>query len=529
MMALDRTAAQINPFTGRDVPWLVDAQASALGDKPFLHWHPDGVAESTISYAEFAAETLAYAAGLAALDVTMGDFVVIHMDNCPEFLFAWFACSRLGAVAVTTNTRSTREELAYFIGHCGAVGAITQPKYAHLVQSAGPCLRWVASTARDADADPDERPPPGVIAFEGLRGDPQAGPRRAAEPMRANSVQYTSGTTSRPKGVVWTHANALWSGSVTASHAKLTADDVHIFYFPLFHTNALAYSVLGTLWSGGSGVMLPKFSASRFWPLAERYGCTWASMVPFTLNALSTKPDPTRHAFRFWAYSGDLGWVKERWGIKTIGWFGMTETVAQCIVSDLAWSGPERAMGVVVPEYEVQIRGEHGGPAAYGETGALWIRGIRSLSLFQGYLNDPVATTACFDGDGWFSTGDQAVVTETGHIFFAGREKDMLRVGGENVAALEIEAVILGVPGVQEVAVVGRPDRMLDEVPVAFVVSPSASDQLKASIDARCLDALSDFKRPRQILFVDELPKGVLDKVLKRELRERLRAMEPAS
>ncbi len=528
MIAPDRTPARIHPFTGRDVPWLVDAQASALGDKPFLHWQPDGPAERTISYAEFAAETLAYAAGLAALGLKKGDFVVIHMDNCPEFLFAWYACSRLGVVAVTTNTRSAREELAYFVRHCAAVGAITQPKYARLVQSAGPGLQWVICTATDAGADPDEAPPPEVIAFEGMRGDPGAAPSRPAEPLLANSVQYTSGTTSRPKGVVWTHANALWSGSVTASHAKLGPDDVHMFYFPLFHTNALAYSVLSTLWSGGSAVMLPKFSASRFWPLAERFGCTWASMVQFTLNAVAAMPDPKRHAFRFWACSGDLPLAKERWGVKTIGWFGMTETIAQCIVSDLAWSGPQRAMGAVAPEYEVQIRGEDGSPTSYGEPGALWIRGVPGLSLFQGYLNDPAATKAVFDDSGWFSTGDQAVVAETGHIFFAGREKDMLKVGGENVAALEIEAVILGVPGVQEAAVVGSPDPMLDEVPVAFVVSSVASDQLRARIDARCREALADFKRPRQILFVGELPKGLLDKVLKRELRDRLRSLDAA-
>src|SRR5262245_922837 len=108
MMTDHQAAAEIHPFTGRDVPWLVDAQALALGDKPFLHWQPDNASERSITYAEFATETQAYATGLAALGVTTGDRVVIHMRNCMEFLFAWYACSRLGAIAVTTNTRSTR-------------------------------------------------------------------------------------------------------------------------------------------------------------------------------------------------------------------------------------------------------------------------------------------------------------------------------------------------------------------------------------------------------------------------------------
>ncbi len=517
-----REPTAFHPFTGRDLPWLVDRQAVQRPDKPFLIWESYAGERRVFTYADFARETRAYAAGLAARGVGQGDFVTLHMDNCPEFLFAWYALSRLGAVAVTTNTRSTREELAYFVSHSRSIAAITQPRYAGMLREVGSQLTWIASTSTDGDEAPAQLALDGLVPFAALRGDPAEAPVRAADPMLPNSVQYTSGTTSRPKGVVWTHANALWGGRVTASHAGLTDADTHLVYFPLFHTNAICYSVLATLWSGGTVVLTPKFSASRFWDIAVRNRCTWANVVMFTLRALEAQPAPARHWFRFWAGVGDLAFVKERWGIKTNGWFGMTETVSQCIVTDPDIVGPEGAMGWPAQEYEIAVRRDDGSPVDFGETGRLWIRGVPGLSLFESYLHDPQATAAAFDDEGWFDTGDEVSPTAEGPIFFVSRAKDMLKVGAENVAAVEIETVIARAPGVVEAAVVGRPDPMLDEVPVAFVVATEAGPALEAQIRALCEDALSDFKRPREIHFVDALPKGLLDKTLKKELRARV-------
>ncbi|HEX7070038.1 MAG TPA: AMP-binding protein, partial [Rhodothermales bacterium] len=267
----------------------------------------------------------------------------------------------------------------------------------------------------------------------------------------------------------------------------------------------------------------PRFSSSRFWEVSRRHSCTWAHMVMFTLQALLEMPDPPAHSYRFWGCGGDIGVVRERWGIKTIGWFGMTETVSQCIVSDFEEIGPEYSMGRPAREYEIAVRRPDGSDVSCGETGDLWIRGPRGVALFREYLKDPDATDAAFDEQGWFDTGDQVVVQPDGNIFYIGRKKDMLKVGGENVAALEIESVIMAVPGVVEAAVVGRDDPMLDEVPVAFVVAEREGADLERRIREACERDLSDFKRPREIRFVDALPKGLLDKVLKKELREWLR------
>lgn len=516
-----KIASAFHVFTGRDVPSLVDEQAGRYRDKTFLIWEPFHGSPVCWSFAQFAEETERVAAGLARWGISKGDFVAIHMDNCPEFLFAWYACSRLGAIAVTTNTRSTSDELGYFLANCEAKAVITQPRYVALVRSSARQIDLVTCTETDCGA-PANAMPDDVLAFRELRESGASAPLRVAEPMLPNSVQYTSGTTSRPKGVVWTHANALWGAKTNATHAGLSERDVHLVHMPLFHTNALAYSVLATLWSGGTVVLMPRFSSSRFWEIATRNRCTWTNVVGFTVHALLNLPSPQKHWFEFWGGIGDHKKVFERWGIKTLGWYGMTETISQVISYSRALSGPENSMGVCTSEYEIQIRREDGTQVTFGETGHLWVRGIVGLSIFYEYLKNPKATARSFDTDGWFDTGDLVTPTESGHIFFASRAKDMLKVGGENVSASEIEAIIVEIAGVDEVAVVGRPDPVYDEVPVACVVASSPSGFLKTQIMGRCQEKLSKFKQPRDVIFFDDLPKGTLDKVLKRELRERV-------
>ncbi len=181
-----------------------------------------------------------------------------------------------------------------------------------------------------------------------------------------------------------------------------------------------------------------------------------------------------------------------------------------------------RRIGHPAHEYEIAVRKDDGVDVEPGQSGRLWVRGIPGLSMFLEYLNQPEATNAAFDAEGWFDTGDEVRIDGQGHIHFVGRAKDMLRVGEENVAASEIETVINRVAGVVESAVIGKPDDMLDEVPVAFVVAREPSVQLEAEIMTVCEQALSKFKRPREIIFVAELPKGLLDKTLKKDLRARL-------
>jgi crotonobetaine/carnitine-CoA ligase len=201
----------------------------------------------------------------------------------------------------------------------------------------------------------------------------------------------------------------------------------------------------------------------------------------------------------------------------------MTETIGHAIVSDRRFlEGPEFGMGWPAPEYEISIRRANGHEVDFGEIGRLWIRGIRGISLFAEYLNDSKATASAFDSNGWFDTGDDVIPMADGNIQFSSRAVDTLRVGGESVSPNEIELAIRKLPQVQEVAIVGQPNRFLGEVPIAFVVAQSQNAELKQAIFAICKELLAEFKRPADIVFVDSLPKGLLGKVLKNQLRDQL-------
>jgi carnitine-CoA ligase len=514
---------RLHPFVGLDVPWLLRERARTQGDLPYLVWAPFEGEGRTYTYREFAAAVERFAAGLFARGITKGEPVLIHLSNCPEILIAWHACSRLGALAVTTNTRSSAEELAYYAAHCGAKAAITQPALVDLVAASAPGLRFLAATETDQGAPAAAFRTPGVVRFADVDAPPLPAPRAPHDPLHFNSVQYTSGTTARPKGVVWTHANVLWGARLTAMHLKLTAADVGLVFFPLFHTNALMYSSLGSLWAGGSIVVLPRYSASRFWPQANKHGCTWTCSSPFMMKTLAAHPLPERHDFRFWG-SGTTNppLATDLFKVQGLGWFGMTETLTFPTIGHLDLPNRPLGMGQPAPGYEVAVLREDGSPVAFGETGRLMIRGVPGLSLFYEYLGDPDATAAAFDQDGWMETGDRATPYDDGHLRFEGRGKDMLRVGGENVAAAEIERVIQAVAGVFEVAVVAKPHDLLGEVPAAFVIASGVQPGLADRILSACRGHLADFKVPREVIVVDELPRSTLNKVSKKDLRARL-------
>ena len=486
---------------------LLERRAVASGPRVFVEWHPFDGPQRSLTYAAFLEEASGLAAGLVRRGVRPGDRVLIHMDNAPEMLTAWFACAATGAVAVTTNTRSAVDEIAYYATHSGVVGAVTQQQYAGIVADAAPELRWLAVAAETG-------------GFPDLAGDPAALDPVPPDPLAPMSIQYTSGTTSRPKGVLWTHANALWGARVNAAHEDLHPDDCHLVYMPLFHANALSYSMLATLWVGARMVLVPKWSTSRFWDISREHGCTWLSLIGPSIRTLATTEPPPDHTYRL--FGGPFCDMRLHAGlgdIKTIGWWGMTETISQCIVGDPYLPNRPLSMGRPAPEYGISVVRDDGTAVEPGEAGHLLVKGIPGLSLFAGYWDDPAATQDSFDERGWFRTGDLVTPLPDGHIVFTDRAKDMLKVGGENVAASEIERVLLTVPGVVEAAVVAQRDRRLDEVPVAFVVTTAAADGVvEQSLDA-CRRLLADFKVPRAVHAVRELPRSTLRKVNKAELR----------
>ncbi|MEE2030622.1 AMP-binding protein [Rhodococcus chondri] len=507
-------------FGDRTVPWLLGRYRNAQPGKIFLTWEPhtDALAQHW-TYEEFGAAVDRLAAGLQARGIDPGDRVVLLMDNCPDFLVAWSAIVSIGAVAVCLNTRSSADELAYFDEHCAPRGAIVQTRMAETLTASMPGLSWLATTTGTEAFDDSV----GTAAADGTLAQlTEIAPTPAPvviDPLAPATIQYTSGTTARPKAVVWTHANCLWAGRTNAAHAGLRHDDVGLITLPLFHTNALGYSFLGLLWVGASIVLTPGFSASRFWDVSVRNRCTWVSVVSFMLRALGERPVPDDHCYRHWSGSSTVMWGSS--GIRTTGWFGMTETVSHPVVSELAHPDPDGSMGRPAPEYAVAVVDEDGRPVETGTVGELWVRGTAGVSLFAGYYRNNDATREAFTSTGWFRTGDRVRQNHAGRLWYVERAKDMLKVGGENVAAAEVERVVSTVDGVREVAVVAAPDRMLGDVPVAFVI-PLAHvepDALLSDIEHTCAHMLADFKRPRRIHLVEEMPRSTLNKIAKARLR----------
>lgn len=508
---------------GRDVRSVLNARVNKYGSKPFLIWEPFEGERRVWSYAEFAHDVEALAGGLHERGVQLGDRVLIHLDNSPEFVISWFACARIGAVAVSTNTRSVARDMEYFAEHAGVVGAITSPGFAELVRSSAPQLGFLILTASDAGTP--SVPPAGIDheSFDDVLAAASTAPDRPIDPMADLGIQFTSGTTNRPKAVLWTHANVVWGMQINCAHMRLTDQDITQIFLPLFHTNAQSYSMLSTLWSGGTMVIQPRFSASRFWDVAVRNKATWTSIIPFCVKALMSGEVPDDHHFRFWGPAVRLPEVEERLGVSTFGWWGMTETITQGIVGDPDEPGVPLAIGRAAAEYEISVRRPDGTQIGPGESGELFIRGVRGVTLFKEYAGNPEATAASFDDDGWFATGDSIIMDESGDLLFGDRLKDMLKVGAENVAASEIEAVIMATGLAHECAVVAQKHFMLDEVPVAFVIpSPGADGDIAAAVIDACRRDLADFKVPRSVFIVDDMPRSTLEKIAKNELRARL-------
>ena len=522
---LDHDTVARFQFHGRDVGWLIERRAAERSDHPFLVWQPKDAPARTWTYAEFAAASAEVARGLIARGVGVGDAVLIHAENCPEAVIAWYAVARLGGIAVTTNTRSVAAELSYFSEHSGAVGAITQPKLAAVVAEAGPDLAWTVVT-EDNSGEPagSDEGAHGFEPFEALMGDPGALPALEADPLRPVSIMFTSGTTSKPKAVVHTHGNVLWSATVNPPNIDFGPDDTYMCYLPFFHINTQGWAMWTVLGAGGTVVLQPKFSASRFWEVIAAHEVTHLSLIPFVFKAVGAEPIPEQHTVRVGVFGLIMPFLDEWLGMRVMAAYGMTELVTHCVRSDPNEVYPDMAMGRVAPGYELMIINHGTGrPAEVGEMGELWIRGVRGISVFQEYLNNPEANDKMFTDDGWCRTGDVVRLEADGNIFYCDRDKDALKVGGENVSAREVEDVCRTVPGIDDIAVVAKSHEMLDMVPVVFVIRTETAEPeaiMSEAIIAACRSVLADFKVPRAVYFVEEFPLAELGKISKKDLRE---------
>jgi crotonobetaine/carnitine-CoA ligase len=492
---------------------LLDARQQERPSHPFLIWTPFDGETKIWTYRQFAVDAARLAGGLAARGIGPSDRVLVHFENCPEVLLLRFALARLGAVCVATNAMAAGPEIAHYAEASRATAAITQASFAELVSAHARNMRWVVAAERESY---------GTDSLAALFAEPA--PAYPALHSDTAAIMFTTGTTGKPKGVVWTHSNVLWGCCYSAQVYGHRDEDVSLISLPLFHVVGLCWSFLPVLWAGGTAVLQPRFSASRFWPVSIAHRATLASHVLFTSMALQSQTVPERHFYRQWTVArGD----RQSQSFNRIPAFvpswGMTELVAPGICGDPNVTPAEGALGRPSLAHQVRIRDAEGKSVRPGETGELTIRGIRGLSIFQEYDGDSAATAAAFDVDGFFRTGDRVTLLDEGWIKFSDRASDVIKVGGEGVSASEIEAIIRGVRGVRDVAVVGAQDDAYGQVPVAFVEAEAGSGRdLEGDILASCRVSLAKFKVPRRVVILSELPRVGNAKIARAKLRQML-------
>ena len=473
--------------------------------------------ERRLTNRDVLARVEALAAGLREMGVRRGDIVALLLYNHLEFLETVFALNRIGAAFLPLNYRLSPVEWEFILGHSEAVGLLTEPEFADVVPVQGVRHRIMLGADRPGWTDYEE------IVTRHLG---EHVPVEPAAPDDLQRLMYTSGTTSRPKGVRITHGNQLFKNLGHIVEFGLTAADTTLVCGPLYHVGGLDLPGTGTLHAGGCLVVTRKFDAAEVINTIERERPTNVWLAPSMMNAILQLPDLHRRdtsSLRFIIGGGEKMPVPLVERIRTAfptAWFadayGLTETVSGDTFNDAAHMVSKvGSVGRPVVHLRVRVVDERGDEVPRGQLGEITLSGPK---VFAGYWRDEEATTNALR-DGWFHTGDIGRVDEEGYLYVEDRKKDMIVSGGENIATPEVERVLYDHPDVLEAAVIGMPHERWGEVPKAFVVRRPGATVDADGLAEHCRARLAKFKVPKQFQFLDELPRTPSGKVLKRDLR----------
>ena len=487
----------------------------------------------SLTYAEFDRAVNRCAHLLASLGMGRGDRINLHLANCLEFLFLWFGAARLGAVIMPTNVAATADELEYLVTHSESRLIFTQPEnvqVAREVRARCPAVEGIVlcestrqAARSDARAGEEE-------TFEALlASQPDHPPDARCDPLDDVAILYTSGTTSRPKGVLVTHANYIYAGETVAKAMGIMPSDRHLTVLPLFHGNAQYYSTMSTLVAGASMALTSRFSASGYFGQATRHGCTVASLFAAPMRMLLAQPRRDEHrdnrlrlvVFAQSITEQQLDEWQERFGAPLMQLWGMTETMGPPLMNPLHGRRDNMSIGLPSMGYDVRLVDARGEEVSDGEVGEITVRGEPGVTLMKGYFKNPEASAETIR-DGWLCSGDNARQDEEGYFHFVDRVKDMIKRSGENVAASEVEAVILAHPEVFDCAVIGIPDPMRDEAIVAVVVPREGAKPTSEALLEWCRERLARFRVPQVVEFRDALPRTSVGKIQKHVLRDEL-------
>ncbi len=483
-----------------------------------------------LTYAELDARSDRLANALRDDGLEKGERVGLLLPNSAEFMEAYFALAKAGAVVVPLNWRLVADELEFILHDSGTRRLIYGDEFLDTVaelQARGertPVRQWLqVAGSREL--------PYFAEAYETFR---DRGSELAMEPDAADDdmlyIMYTSGTTGLPKGVVHTHSSAIWAILTIAATAEYQAGDRYLAALPMFHVGALTPLAVN-VYRGATSVVMRSFEPRLAWQLIEREKVSTGLMVPAMLNFMLGVEDRQRFDY------GSVRWIMtgaapvpvaltERYaemGISVLQVYGLTESCGPACVMDSGNAARKPgSTGKAFFHTEVRIANEAGDPCLPGEAGEVLVRGPH---VMREYWNRPDATAETIRG-GWLHTGDVGVMDDEGFVYIQDRIKDMIISGGENVYPAEVEGVMMSHPEVVEAAVIGVSSEKWGEAALAVVVR--RNDALTAAdVMEYCRTRLAGYKRPQVVEFVDEIPRNPSGKILKRVLRERFPGPAP--
>ncbi|MBA2175904.1 o-succinylbenzoate--CoA ligase [Halobacillus locisalis] len=442
------------------------------------------------------------------LHIGKGDRLAILSQNREEYMIAYFAVAQLGAIIVPLNVRLTAAELAFQVNDSGAKALLYEQEMEALYEE-------LSDLANFENA----------YFFSELIGKAQGDVGHHGKSDDPFIICYTSGTTGKPKGAVLTQENMFWN-AINNQHAlDLTSDDRTLVILPLFHIGGVGLFALPTLLTGGTMLIPRAFDPEQVIEWIEQYQITVVMGVPTIHNSIRQSPSFEKADFKSvrWFYSGGAPCPKELIqayldrGLRFGQGFGMTETAPTVFM--IAKEDCERKAGSIgkpVTFCDVRLMKEDGTPAQPGEVGELLIRGPNVMKEYWG-LPDETASTI---RDGWLYSGDLARQDDEGFFYIAGRKKDMIISGGENIYPLEVEQHINEFREVSEVAVIGVADDKWGEVPVAFVSFHRTQSLQKDDIQAYCRQRLARYKVPKDVIIMSELPKNATGKIDKKAIHK---------
>ena len=509
-----------SPLPAVDIPVapVTEFVLRRVNDHPEKPALIDGTTGRTYSFAELSDVIHRLAGGLVARGFAPGDTLALMAPNLPEYAIIFHAVAVAGGVVTTVNPTYGADEVAFQLRDAGATELVTIGMFAEVAKEAITGTEISEVITIDGVA--------GTTALDSIFGDPiQQSPVNPVDDVVV--LPYSSGTTGLPKGVMLTHHN-LVANICQCDHAIVYQPDgeVALAFLPFFHIYGMQVLMNGLLANGVTVVTLPRFDLDQALSLVQEHRITRFFAVPPVVLALAKHPavDSYDLSSLVQVFSGaaPLGAeiameAEKRIGCEVVQGYGMTELSP---VSHATPPGMFKAgsSGVTVSNTESRIVDpDTGEDQPFGERGELWVRGPQ---VMKGYLNNPEATAATLDSDGWLHTGDVAIIDEDHHMTIVDRVKELIKYNGFQVPPAELEALLITHPKVNDVAVIGIPDESAGELPKAFIVRSPGSEVTAEDLQAFVAEHVASYKHIRLVEFIDEIPKSASGKILRRLLRD---------